>query len=232
LIYEENNDMAEKTIPIAVRMTEELVKQIDAIADNRARFIIDAVRYKLDPESFETSDLTDKEKKDVLRSAKNLHEVMSEALLHEAQRRKNFLAGMSNEDLAKLMAARLPKEIDANSDLEGDVLSLQKCISALPGIPDITEELNRVKLEYSKLAAKYKTAKKLLNHVQHKETFAELMEGIYRFSIEYVVEMVIRNALPGLGDGGGLSTAGYSEISARVKADLEKLKLTGKAGKW
>lgn len=224
--------MAEKTIPVAVRMTEQMIKEIDAVADNRARFIIDAVRYKLDPESFEGSDLTDKEKKDVLKSAKNLHEIMSEALLHEAQRRKNFLAGMSNEDLAKLMAARLPKEIDGTADLEGDILSLQKCIGALPGMADVTEELNRMKNEYAKLEARWKTAKSLLNHVQHKETFAELMENIYRYLIEYVVEMVIRNSLPGLGDGGGLSAAGYVEISDRVKADLEKLKLTGKVGKW
>lgn len=224
--------MAEKTIPIAVRMTEQMVKEIDAVADNRARFIIDAVKYKLDPESFESSDLTDKEKRDVLKGAKNLHEIMSEALLHEAQRRKNFLAGMSNEDLAKLMAARLPKEIDGTADLEGDVLSLQKSIAALPGMADITEELNRVKLEYAKLAAKYKTAKKLLNHVQHKETFAELMEGIYQHLIEYVVEMVIRNSLPGMGAGGGLTAAGYAAISDRVKADLEKLRLMGRVGKW
>jgi hypothetical protein len=224
--------MAEKTIPIAVRMTEQMVKEIDAIADNRARFIIDAVKYKLDPESFESSDLTDKEKKDVLKGAKNLHEIMSEALLHEAQRRKNFLAGMSNEDLAKLMAARLPKELDGNADLEGDVLSLQKCIGSLPGIEDITEELNRVKHEYAKLEARWKTAKSLLNHVQHKETFAELMENIYRHVVEYVVEMVSRNSLPGFGDGGGLSAAGYSVIADRVKVDLEKLKLAGKAGKW
>jgi hypothetical protein len=59
-----------------------------------------------------------------------------------------------------------------------------------------------------------------------------MMENIYRYLIEYVVEMVIRNALPGIGDGGGLSAAGYAEIGDRVRADLEKLKLTGKAGKW
>ena len=224
--------MAEKTIPIAVRMTEQMVKEIDAIADNRARFIIDAVRYKLDPESFEGSDLTDKEKKDVLKGAKNLHEIMSEALLHEAQRRKNFLAGMSNEDLAKLMSARLPKELDGNADLESDVLSLQKCIAALPGMDDVTDELNRMKLEYAKLEARWKTAKNLLNHVQHKETFAELMENIYRHLIEYVVEMVVRNALPGMSEGGGLTAAGYAEIADRVKSDLDKMRVMGKTGKW
>jgi hypothetical protein len=157
---------------------------------------------------------------------------MSEALLHEAQRRKNFLASMSNEDLAKLMASRLPKDIEGNADLEADVLSLQKCIAALPGMGDVTDELNKTKLEYAKVLAKYKTAKRLLNHVQHKETFAELMDGIYRHLIEYVVEMVNRNSLPGMGEGGGLSAAGYAEISRRVEQDLEKLRLTGKVGKW
>jgi hypothetical protein len=224
--------MAEKTIPIAVRMSEEMVKEIDAIADNRARFIIDAVKYKLDPESFESADLTDREKKDVLKGAKNLHEMMSEALLKEAQRRKNFLASMSNEDLAKLVASRLPKEIDNNADLEGDILSLQKCISALPGMSDITGELNQIKLEHSRLESKYKTMKSILNHVQHKETFQELVENIYRYVIEYTVEMVARNALPGIGDGGGLTDAGYSEIASRVRSDLEKMKITGKTGKW
>jgi hypothetical protein len=224
--------MAEKTIPIAVRMSEEMVKEIDAIADNRARFIIDAVKYKLDPESFESSDLTDREKKDVLKSAKNLHEMMSEALLKEAQRRKNFLASMSNEDLAKLVASRLPKEIDNNADLEGDILSLQKCIGALPSMTDVTDELNKMKLQYSKLESKYKTMKSILNHVQHKETFQELTENIYRYVIEYTLEMIARNALPGIGDGGGLSEQGYRDIAARVRTDLEKMKITGKTGKW
>ena len=116
--------MAEKTIPIAVRMSEELVKQIDVVADNRARFIIEAVRYKLDPESFDSPDLTDKEKRDVLRGAKNLSEVMSEALLNETKRRKNFLASMSNEELARLISVRLPKEVDGSANLEADILSL------------------------------------------------------------------------------------------------------------
>lgn len=224
--------MAEKTIPIAVRMTESMVKEIDAVADNRARFIIEAVKYKLDPESFESSDLTDKEKRDVLKGAKNLHEVMSDAILKEAQKRKNFLATMSNEDFAKLVSARLPKEVDGNADLEADVLSLQKCIGNLPSMQDITEELNNAKLEHARLESKLKTAKSILNHVQHKETFQELVENIYRYVIEYTVEMVSRNALPGIGDGGGLSEQGYRDIAARVRTDLEKMKITGKTGKW
>lgn len=224
--------MAVKTIPIAVRMTEDMVKEIDAVADNRARFIIEAVKYKLDPESFESSNLTDKEKRDVLKGVKNLHEVMSDAILKEAQKRKNFLATMSNDDFAKLVSARLPKEIDSNADMEGDVLSLQKSIAALPGMQDITEELNRVKADYAKLLGKYKTAKKLLNHIQHKETFESMMEGVYRCLIEYVVEMCARNALPGIGDGGGLTERGYNDIAIRVRSDLDKLRVLGKAGRW
>jgi hypothetical protein len=213
-------------------MTEEMVKEIDAIADNRARFIIDAVRYKLNPESFEGSDLTDKEKKDLYKGAKNLSDIMQEAMLREAKRRNNFLSSLSNEDLAKMFVSRMPKEVAGDADLENEISSLQKSISTLPGMEDITEELNRVKHEYSKLECRWKTARSLLNHVQHKETFSELMENVYRYLIEYVVEMVVRNSLPGIGDGGGLSAAGYAEIGERVKQDLEKLKVTGKSGRW
>jgi hypothetical protein len=56
----------------------------------------------------------------------------------------------------------------------------------------------------------------------------ELMENIYRSLLEYIVEMVIRNSLPGLGDGGGLSDSGYREVADRVKKDFEKLKLSGR----
>ena len=177
-------------------------------------------------------DLTKAEQKAVIKETRNLNEIMRDAMLQRLQSERNLLKDLPKDEFVQMVVRLLPKENLDGGTLEEDVLSLQKCIAALPGMSDITEELNRVKLEYAKLAAKYKTAKKLLNHVQHKETFADLMEGIYRHLIEYVVEMVVRNSLPGLGDGGGLNAAGYVAIAERVKVDLEKLKLTGKAGKW
>ena len=218
------------TSNISVRLSNDLLDRIAATGINRNAFIKEAIEEKLNP--VRMPELTKGEQKAVIKEAKNLSDIIRDAMMQRLQSERNLLKELPKDEFVQMVVRLLPKENLGDTDLEGDVLSLQKCINALPLVSDVTEELNRVKLEYAKLAAKYKTAKKLLNHVQHKETFAELMEGIYRHLIEYVVEMVIRNSLPGIGDGGGLSASGYSAIAERVKVDLEKLKLTGKAGKW
>lgn len=218
------------TSNISVRLSNDLLDRIAATGITRNAFIKEAIEEKLNP--VKMPELTKTEQKAVIKEAKNLNEIMRDAMMQRLQSERNLLKDLPKDEFVQMVVRLLPKENLGDTDLEGDVLSLQKSIAALPGMADITEELNRVKLEYAKLAAKYKTAKKLLNHVQHKETFTELMEGIYQHLIEYVVEMVIRNSLPGMGDGGGLTAAGYAAISDRVKADLEKLRLTGRVGKW
>lgn len=219
------------TSNISVRLSNELLDRIASSGMTRNAFIKEAVEEKLRPK-IEMPELTKSEQKAVIKEAKTLTDFVHNAMMRRLQQQQDLLDDLPKDEFAQMVVRLLPKESVGDADLEGDVLSLQNCISALPGMSDITEELNRVKLEYAKLLAKYKTAKKLLNHVQHKESFAELMEGIYRHLIEYVVEMVVRNALPGLGDGGGLSAAGYALISERVKVDLEKLRVMGKVGKW
>lgn len=218
------------TSNISVRLSNDLIDRIAATGINRNAFIKEAIEEKLNP--VRMPDLTKTEQKAVIKEAKNLSEIMRDAMMQRMQSERNLLKDLPKDEFVQMVVRLLPKENLGDTDLEGDVLSLQKCIGALPGMADVTEELNRMKNEYAKLEARWKTAKSLLNHVQHKETFAELMENIYRYLIEYVVEMVIRNSLPGLGDGGGLSAAGYAEIGERVRADLEKMKLTGKTGKW
>lgn len=218
------------TSNISVRLSNDLLDRIAATGVNRNAFIKEAIEEKLNPVTM--PELNKTEQKAVIREAKNLNEIMRDAMMQRLQTERNLLKDLPKDEFVQMVVRLLPKENLSGSDLEADVLSLQKCIALLPGMEDITEELNRVKLEYSKLAAKYKTAKKLLNHVQHKETFFELMDGIYRCLTEYIVEMVTRNALPGIGDGGGLSEFGYQEVASRVKQDLEKLRLCGRAGKW
>jgi predicted DNA-binding protein len=218
------------TSNISVRLSNDLLDRIAATGITRNAFIKEAIEEKLNP--VKMPELTKSEQKAVIKEAKNLNEIMRDAMMQRLQSERNLLKDLPKDEFVQMVVRLLPKENLDNSDLEGDVLSLQKCISGLPSMEDVTAELNRMKDEYAKLEARWKTAKSLLNHVQHKETFAELMEGIYVHLIEYVCEMVVRNALPGLGDGGGLSAAGYAEISDRVRKDLEKLKLTGKAGRW
>jgi hypothetical protein len=218
------------TSNISVRLSNDLLDRIAATGINRNAFIKEAIEEKLNPVTM--PDLTKAEQKAVIREAKNLNEIMRDAMMQRLQSERNLLRDLPKDEFVQMVVRLLPKENLSGSDLEADVLSLQKCISALPGMEDVTEELNRIKGEYAKLLAKYKTAKRLLNHVQHKETFMDLMDGVYRCLIEYIVEMVARNSLPGFGDGGGLTDAAYVDIAHRVERDFEKLKLSGRVGKW
>lgn len=218
------------TTNISVRLSNDLLDRIEATGINRNAFIREAIEDKLNP--VRMPELTKTEQKAVIKEAKNLNEIMRDAMMQRLQSERNLLKDLPKDEFVQMVVRLLPKENLGDTDLEGDVLSLQKCIAALPGMEDITEELNRVKNEYAKLDARWKTAKSLLNHVKHKETFAEMMENVYKYLIEYVVEMITRNSLPGIGDGGGLNAAGYNEISMRVKEDLEKMRLFGKVGKW
>jgi metal-responsive CopG/Arc/MetJ family transcriptional regulator len=215
---------------ISVRLSNDLLDRIAATGINRNAFIKDAVEEKLNP--VKMPELTKSEEKAVVKGVKNLNEIMRDAMMQRLQTERNLLRDLPKDEFVQMVVRLLPKENLSNTDLEGDVLSLQKCIEALPGMEDVTQELNNIKLEYSRLESKYKTAKSVLNHVQHKETFQELVENIYRYVIEYVVEMAARNALPGIGDGGGLTPKAYEDIASRVKSDLEKMKITGKTGKW
>lgn len=218
------------TSNISVRLSNDLLDRIAATGMNRNAFIKEAIEEKLNPVSM--PDLTKAEQRAVIKGAKNIDEIMRDAMLQRLQTERNLLRDLPKDEFVQMVVRLMPKENLSGSDLEADVLSLQKCIAALPGMSDVTEELNKVKLEYSKLLAKYKTAKRLLNHVQHRETFYDLMDGVYRSLLEYIVEMVHRNALPGIGDGGGLTPQGYEDIASRVRHDFDKLRLSGRVGKW
>lgn len=211
---------------ISVRLPNDLLERITATGIQRNAFIKEAIEEKLNPVKMPV--LTEAEQKSVVKVGKTLNELMRDAMMQRLQQERDLLTDMPKDEFAQMVIRLLPKENLDGTDLEADALSLQKCIALLPGMDDVTEELNRVKLEYRKLAGKYKTAKHLLNHVQHKETVMELMENIYQSLLEYIVEMIIRNSLPGIGDGGGLSEAGYREVADRVKKDFEKMKLSGR----
>lgn len=64
---------------------------------------------------------------------------------------------------------------------------------------------------------------KLLEHGKNKAELGELMEAVYRGCVEWIVNMAARNALPGVGEGGGLTERGYEQVSKKVNSELENL---------
>jgi hypothetical protein len=49
------------------------------------------------------------------------------------------------------------------------------------------------------------------------------MGELYRGVVGYTANLVARNSLPGVGEGGGLTEKGLAEIAEIVRNELEKL---------
>ena len=94
----------------------------------------------------------------------------------------------------------------------------------MPEIEDLTLELNRVKGKLFKAEHERDLNLKLLK-IRGDIDLPEIMETLYRFAVEYAVDRIARNNLPGFGDGGGLSDKAYADIASDVKRDLEAVKL-------
>lgn len=211
---------------ISIRIPSDLLERLDAATQNRAAFIKEAIEQKLNPALPTDPDLSCTEKRKLLKDAKTLNDYMKDAMLRRFQKEGEILLdGMPRDEFLKLVAGRLPKESIGDSELEQEVLSLRKCLEEMPGIEDITRELNKMKGLLFKTERERDLNLQLLKHSQNKATLAELMETIYRGVVEYVVDLVARNSLPGLGEGGGLTDRGYAEISRKVKQELDGMAL-------
>lgn len=212
-----------KTQVVAVRMSAELLERIDAVAKNRSHFLIEAAEEKLNP--VKTVDLSSSEKREVLKDAKTITEIMRDAMIQRLQTERGLLDSMPKDEFLKLVMARLPKESEPGADIEENILSLKGCLDALPDIEDITKELSRVKGELFKVERERDVNLALLEHGKNKIELAELMELVFRSAVEYAVNLIARRSLPGFGDGGGLTDKAYSDISEEVKAELERMKI-------
>jgi hypothetical protein len=95
----------------------------------------------------------------------------------------------------------------------------------LPDIEDVTQELNKVKGLLFKAERERDLNLKLLEYGKGGSGLGELMDTVYRGAVEYCVQLIARNSLPGFGDGGGLTDKAYSDISEHVKRKLETLEL-------
>ena len=111
-------------------------------------------------------------------------------------------------------------------NLSSSSCSLAKALAVrMPEIPDLTQELNRVKGELFKAERERDLNKALLEHGKGAKELGELMGLVYRSAVEYAVDLVARRNLPGFGDGRGSSDRGYADIAELVKDELEKLEV-------
>lgn len=210
-----------KTSIISLRLPANLLERIDGISENRSEFIKAAIEEKLNP--VKMPDMTKSEKREVVRDAKTMTDLMRDAIKQRLQQESDLLLDMDKESFVQLVARMLPKEEVGSGDLEQEVLSLRESISALPGMEDITKELNRVKGELHKVTLERDLNLKLLKHSKDRESLGALMDMLFVRVVEYASNLVARNSLPGIGEGGGLTEKGLYEISQVVREELEKL---------
>jgi predicted DNA-binding protein len=210
-----------KSSIISLRLPVDLIERIDNLSENRTEYIKQAIEEKLNP--VKMPELTKAEKREVVRDAKSMTDMMRDAIKQRLQQESDLLIDMDRDSFVQLVARLLPKEEVTNADLEQDVLSLRESIAALPGMEDITKELNHVKGELHKVTLERDLNLKLLKHSKDRESLALLMGELYRGVVGYTANLVARNSLPGVGEGGGLTEKGLAEIAEIVRNELEKL---------
>ena len=210
-----------KTSIISLRLPVSLLERIDGISENRSEFIKSAIEEKLNP--VKMPEMSKSEKREVVRDAKTMTDLMRDAIKQRLQQENDLLFDMDKGDFVQLVARMLPKEEIGSGDMEQDVLSLRESISALPGMEDITKELNKVKGELHKVTLERDLNLKLLKHNKDREGLGALMDMLFSKVVEYAANLVARNSLPGVGEGGGLTEKGLYEISLVVRDELEKL---------
>ncbi len=212
--------------PISIRLPDGLLERIKAVCDNRNSFIVSAIEEKLSPVKVKDDVLSEGEKAKLVTRAKRMDTLLDDALMQVMSKRTDFLENLDAEQLARLVASRLPKADVGDAEVAKDVLSLSDCLGGLPSVSDITGELNRVKGALHKAEAERDLNGLLLTRLKGGNVdLFEMLERMYRMAVEYVVELVSRASLPGLESGGGLGEAALREIGERVRGDLEKFRL-------
>ena len=209
-----------KTKVISLRITDDLFTRMERVIQggNRNVWISEAIEEHLGPRiaaNDSVSSNTD------AGTDSSIEQIMKEALQRTLKEKPNFLSKLTDIELARLAVSKMAKDTSEKETKE-DMFSLLECLEMLPATEDITKELNRVKGELYKAEKERDMNAELLKY--YKGNPAEgFVSAVYKGAVEYTVGLVARNALPGFGDGGGLTAAGYAAIAAEVKKELDKL---------
>ena len=92
------------TTTVTIRLNADLLERIDAVADNRSKFFCEAAIEKLNPVKLD-AELTDQEKRNVIKGAKNLSDMMQD--LQSRLDTKAFEAARLYYHMEDYLAARV-----------------------------------------------------------------------------------------------------------------------------
>lgn len=216
-------------INVTFRFKDDFYKRIMARCEsdgvNRTELVVKALEQYLNPSNVEVPELTESEKKQVANGAKRINDLLNDAITRRMQRDNSFIENMDSKDFAHLVAGRLPKEAVDDADVERDVLSLKELVEGLPDVADVTRELSILRGKLKQVEMERDIAREVWRKHKGGSDVRESARLIYGLAVEYCWDCIIRNSLPGIGDGGGLTAAGREAIAKRVEEDLKEVKI-------
>lgn len=205
------------TTTISMKMDNSLLEWVDGLGSNRSKSITGILlKAKAEMQSGRAGKPQPPKKR-------SMRDLMNEAILSRMSGNSDYINALSDEEFAKLVVARLPKEEAPSVEKEESILSLQACLETLPTVKDITKELSDSRSEIFALQCRLRQYAELEKYVKGHAELSEYIRTVFETAAEYVSEKVIRDGLPGLGEGGGLDEREKGEIKEQVRRMVERM---------
>lgn len=165
-------------------------------------------------------ELDGRDKRALIDASRKVSSLLNHAILERMQNDRSYINEMDSADFAKLVASRLPKESPVDADFEKDYLSLRDMVANLGEVRDIPQELNNALVRLKQVEAERDVAVGFAELVKTRRGVNEFLALVYASVVGWVRECVIRNSLPGFGDGGGLTERGKADIALRIEREI------------
>lgn len=94
--------------------------------------------------------------------------MLDDQLLNAMNKNKNLLAGLSDSEIARLIAQRAPKPKGSDEDLKKSALSLTESLKLLPDVDDLTAELSKLRQQLAKMESEKEINQAAVNSLRAK----------------------------------------------------------------
>ena len=217
--------MAVKSRTISLRIPEKLYQRLQEVANGGSvsSWITRAIEDRLENRPVVvTGKLSERQQQKVVTAQVQAGRTVIETVNDFIASNPDWFAKLPDDQQGKIISAIGLKLAQKSDGTDAGTVSLRDSLRGLDQMEDITEELSRVKGMLFKAEHERDVALQLCHHCRdhaEKEAFVELAwEGW----TEVCWQWLVRNSLPGIGDGGGLTEAGREAVAKEVLGWLKK----------
>lgn len=134
----------------------------------------------------------------------------------------DWFAKLPEDQQGKIISAIGLKLAQRSDGTDAGTVSLRDSLLGLDQVEDITKELSRVKGLLFKSERERDIALQVCHHCRDKAEKEAFVELAWEGWTEICWQWLVRNSLPGIGDGGGLTDRGREAVAKEALAWLEK----------